>query len=196
MFEAKEITFKPTIFSKVHKLIIDPEFIEFHKSPDKEPLRFSKLEIDSIRYSIRRFSVGTNYFIDIKNAEGKIITYQVQSILNIKYETLKKKYYYVLNSILEYYFIDIINLYCKRLDDNLQFSILNIHFNSKGVALKEKYEITWEHLGLKLYGRYLTVFSKDKSGLYQTFDFSLDWNTTVVYNVIRSALKAHGLLDG
>jgi hypothetical protein len=198
MVERKEIIFKPTIFSAQHKLILDNEFIEFYKSPeDKDPIRFNRLEIDAIRYGVvgSKFYFGMTFLLVIKSFEGKTIKFHLRSAYSIRNKELRTKYNLVLNTVISYYLSDTIYQYCKMLDDKTSFSMLNIHFSEHGITLRKEYEIKWQDLGFKIYGRYLTMFLKSKPEINKTLDFVYDWNTVVVYNVIRSALKAKGLLN-
>jgi hypothetical protein len=201
MKERKEIKFKPTFFSKEHLLIFDPEFIELYTSPnDNDPVRFSKFEIDAFRFGvtwIRGYKTifGRVNCIDIKSSTDEIIKIRLTSLYKIRLKQLQKKYSDILNSILQYYMSDIVGNYLRLFNHKQPFSILNVHFNQNGIQLNDKNNIEWNDVDLKSHTRYVGVSSKLNRNIYKGFDHWEEWNSLVLYNVIRLVLKNKNLLN-
>ena len=196
MNETKEIIFKPAFFSRKQKLILNAEFIEFFKSPDdKTPIRFSKLEIDGMRFGIRwirgyQFYIGRIYCVDIKNTAGAIIKFRLKSIYKINTNQLRKKYSIVLNTIFRYYFNEAIVQYLKMFTYKQPFFILNVQFKQDGILINEKNDfISWADIETRSYTTYYTISSKSKPGFYKAFDYIEDWNVWVLYSVLSNILK-------
>jgi hypothetical protein len=200
MDEVQEIIFKPTFFSDEQKLILNPEFIKFYKSPeDVNPIRFSKLEIDGFRFGVKwlrgyQLVFGRIYCIDIKSATDTIIKIRLTSVYKIRVKELHKKYRLIVNAILQYYASKLVSQYLKLFNYKQPFSILNVYFSQLGIVLNDEYNIEWNNIDVRTYTRYVAISTKNKSEIYKAFDYMEEWNTLVLYNVLRLILKSKNLL--
>jgi hypothetical protein len=195
MNERKEITFKPTVFSKEHKIILDPEFIEFYNDEnDANPVRFSKFEIDGFRFGLRRvsgyqFYIGRVYCVDIKSVTSKTISIRFKTMYKINLKQIHEKYSIAINTVFKYYFHDTVFQYVNMFNNKQTFSILSIQFDQKGILITNKNEfINWEEIEIKPYTRYFTILSKSKQDFYKTFDYMYEWNAWVLYTIIKQIL--------
>ena len=195
MSEAREIKFKPAIFSKERRIILHPEFMEFYKSPeDTEPVKFSKLEIDAFRFGIKwlrgyKLIFGRIYCVDIKSATGNIIKIRMTSVYKIRAKKLHEKYSSLINIILQYYASEMVAHYLKMFNYKQPFSILNVHFNQSGIVINDKQNIDWNNMDVRTHTRYIAVSTRNKSDIYKAFDYIEEWNTLILYNVLRQILK-------
>ena len=200
MDEAQEIIFKPTLFRDEQRLILNPEFIEFYQSPeDINPIRFSKLEIDGFRFGVKwlrgyKIVFGRIYCVDIKSATEIIIKIRLTSVYKIGIKQMHKKYNLIIGAILQYYVSELVGQYLKLFNYKQPFSILNVYFNQLGIVLNNKFNIEWNDIDVRTYTRYIAISSKNKSEIYKAFDYIEEWNTLVLYNVIRLILKSKNLL--
>ncbi len=200
MDETQEIIFKPTFFSEAQKLVLNPEFIEFYKSPeDINPIRFSKLEIDGFRFGVKllrgyKLVFGRIYCVDIKNTNETIIKIRLTSVYKVGIKQMHKKYNLIIGAILQYYASELVSQYLKLFNYKQPFSILNVYFNQLGIVLNDKYNIEWNNIDVRTYTRYVAVSRKNKPEIYKTFDYIEEWNTLVLYNVLRLILKSKNLL--
>jgi hypothetical protein len=200
MDEVQEIIFKPTFFSDEQKLVLNPEFIEFYKSPeDVNPIRFSKLEIDGFRFGVKwlrgyQLVFGRVYCVDIKSTTGTIIKIRLTSVYKIRVKNLHKTYNLIVNAMLQYYASELVNQYLKLFNYKQPFSILNVYFSQLGIVLNDKYNIEWNNIDVRTYTRYVAISTKNKSEIYKAFDYIEEWNTLVLYNVLRLILKSKNLL--
>ena len=201
MSESTEITFKPTFFTKRQKIVLNPDFIEFYQSPeDRNPIKFSKLEIDGFRFGVRwvsgyQFYIGRIYCIDIKNTAGKIIKVRLKSMYKINVKQLRKKYNVITNTVFKFYFTDSVLQYLKAFNYKQPLSILNVQFNQTGIIVDNKHDIEWNNLDIKSYTRYIAISTKENSNIYKPYDYIIDWNVWVLYNVIKQILKNKKLLN-
>lgn len=200
MDETQEIIFKPTFFSEAQKLVLNPEFIEFYKSPeDINPIRFSKLEIDGFRFGVKllrgyKLVFGRIYCVDIKNTNETIIKIRLTSVYKVGIKQMHKKYNLIIGAILQYYASELVSQYLKLFNYKQPFSILNVYFNQLGIVLNDKYNIEWNNIDVRTYTRYVAVSRKNKPEIYKAFDYIEEWNTLVLYNVLRLILKSKNLL--
>jgi len=131
MDEAQEIIFKPALFRDEQRLVLNPEFIEFYKSPeDINPIRFSKLEIDGFRFGVKwlrgyKIVFGRIYCVDIKSATEIIIKIRLTSVYKIGIKQMHKKYNLIIGAILQYYASELVGQYLKLFNYKQPFSILN-----------------------------------------------------------------------
>ncbi|MEP6466641.1 MAG: hypothetical protein ABJB05_10070 [Parafilimonas sp.] len=161
---------------------------------------FSKLEVDAFRFGIKwlrgyRFIFGRVYCIDIKSATETIIKIRMTSVYKINVKKLHEKYYTLLNIMLEFYASEMVGQYIKTFNYKQPFSILNVHFNQSGIRLSDKYDIPWNDVDVRTHTRYVAISTKTTTDIYQTFDYIEEWNTLVLYNVLRQILKAKNLLN-
>jgi hypothetical protein len=200
MDEVQEIIFKPAFFGDEQKLILNPEFIEFYKSPnDVNPIRFSKLEIDGFRFGVKwlrsyKLVFGRIYCVDIKSTSETIIKIRLTSVYKIRAKELHKKYNLIVSAMLQYYASELVSQYLKLFNYKQPFSILNVYFNQLGIVLNDKYNIEWNNIDVKTYTRYVAISTKNKSEIYKAFNYMEEWNTLVLYNVLRLILKSKNLL--
>ena len=199
--DRKEIKFQPTLFSKEHKLILDSEFIELYRYPeDREPTRFSKLEIDAFRFGVKwirgyRTIFGRTNCIDVRSSTDEVISIRLTSIYKIRLRKINEKYKLIINIILNYYASEIINHYLRLFEIRQPFSILDVRFNQPGIQLNDKIKIDWDDVDVKTYTRYVAISSRSKPDVYKGFQYLEEWNSIVLYNVIRMILKNKNLLS-
>ncbi|HEY2726489.1 MAG TPA: hypothetical protein VGI61_04915, partial [Parafilimonas sp.] len=139
---------------------------------------------------------GRVYCVDIKSATGSIIKMRMTSVYKINIKKLHAKYKSLLNIILEYYASEMVGQYLKLFNYKQPFSILNVHFGQLGIVLNDKYNIEWNNIDVRTYTRYVAISTKIKSDIYKAFDYIEEWNTLVLYNVLRLILKNKNLIRG
>jgi hypothetical protein len=190
MSKSIELLVRPTIFDKEKTLIITPEFIEFDNT------NLSKFEISELRYGVKaikgyRFRIGRIYCIDVKNFTGTIVKIRLKSIYRINKKKLGQKYKIIVEALFENFFNDMSNSFIKNFYDGIEFDLAGIKFKKEGILIDKKSEIiSWEDLGTKNYSTYYFMFSKSNPNKYKAVNYLTDWNTSVLYSVSRTILKA------
>jgi hypothetical protein len=199
MEQKLNLTFKPTFLHKQEHLIIENDFIQL--TTGSKTIRFLKEEIESFRYGVKgirgyKFYIGRIYCIDVKSKENQIISLRLKTLYRIRKKTMEDKYSNAINSISKTFFFDIINYYVKQFNEVKDFEIEGIKFIKIGIVLDGKNNLLlWKDIGLKKYSYYFTIFSKTNQQNYKIFEYKIDWNAYVVYNVIRLILKNKGLFE-
>ena len=196
-----QLIVKPSIFDRPRPLVIDPNFIEFDDTEliNTKPTKFLKEELTGIRYGIKwirgvYFYIGRVYCIDLKNISGKVIKIRFKSLYGIRRSELNKKYFQIINTLLDFFFDDISRNYLQQFSNNKNFEIAGVKFLIGGVFLDNKTDlISWEDLGTKSYQSYYSLYSISNPNKYKAFEYLTNWNTAILYSVSRQILKNKGL---
>lgn len=189
------IPLKETVFDKENTLVITGESIEYKKAS------LSKLDIDEIRHGVKKFIwfdgiyFGRKYCIDVKSHSGTVIRIRLQSAYGIRRKRLYKKYRIIVDALWENYMRDVAENFVNFYKNKIDFDLLGILFSQAGIQLSKQSDlIPWEDVGTKNYYRYYAIFSKENPTIYKAFYYLEDWNTSILYYVSRSILKAKKLV--
>ncbi|MGC4039782.1 MAG: hypothetical protein QM710_03030 [Flavobacterium sp.] len=188
------------------KLVINPGFISFEDS-DRVTVSDTRLEKDSIsdyRFGMRwiRFRIvyGRKYEIFIRNNENKVIRIVFKSYFGRKKQELHMLYNEILDRLWEGYFTEIIEDYIKRHKSGEIFSVGSVLFNGEGVTIstgifdKTKVLIHWENVRTRNYATYFSIYSSENpSKINRGYSYLDDWNTAVLYSVLRTMLREKGI---
>jgi hypothetical protein len=192
-----EYTVRSTILDRSRLLVIDPEYIEFDDQNlvSATPTRFQKSEIEGLRYGVKgihgyRFRIGRIYCIDVRDVSGRIIKIRLKSVYRVRRKLLGDKYQEITNSLLKYYFHDMIRGYLQQYQEGQSVELLGVKLNSHAVLFDEKVGwVSWGFLGTKRYWHYYTLYSEESPDNYRAFVFLDDWNAGVLRGLIEVILK-------
>lgn len=194
MAQSLTLNLKETIFEKETTLIISPESIEYQNES------LSKFEIDEIRYGVKfirgySFYIGRIYCIDIKSVSGTIMKIRLKSLYSIRKKRLGEKYNAILQALWGNYMWNVAESFINIFKSKNDFDLLGIIFTQDGVMFNKKSDlIPWEELGTKNYSGYYAIFSKTNHNNYKAFYYLEDWNTAILYSVLRYILNAKKLI--
>ena len=196
-----EYTVRSTILDQSRLLVIDPEYIEFDDQNlvSATPTRFQKSEIEGLRYGVKgihgyRFRIGRIYCIDVRDVSGRIIKIRLKSVYRVRRKLLGDKYQEITNSLLKYYFHDMIRGYLQQYQEGQSVELLGVKLNSHAVLFDEKVGwVSWGFLGTKRYWHYYTLYSEESPDNYRAFVFMEDWNAGVLRGLIEVILKEKSL---
>ncbi|MFM9986993.1 hypothetical protein, partial [Flavobacterium sp.] len=159
-------------------------------------------EITDYRYGVKwirgfEFTIGREYQIFIKNQENKIIKINFKSFYGINKNLHFKNYSGILNSLWNFHFNKIASDFIEKFKNNEQFSIGNVHFSDENIIIetnsilkKKQNIILWKDLRTKDYRTYFAIYSQENpSNINQCYNYKDDWNTAILYTVIRTILK-------
>ena len=192
-----EYTVRSTILDRSRLLVIDPEYMEFDDQNlvSATPTRFQKSEIEGLRYGVKgihgyRFRIGRIYCIDVRDVSGRIIKIRLKSVYRVRRKLLGDKYQEITNSLLKYYFHDMIRGYLQQYQEGQSVELLGVKLNSHAVLFDEKVGwVSWGFLGTKRYWHYYTLYSEESPDNYRAFVFLDDWNAGVLRGLIEVILK-------
>lgn len=189
------------------KLIVNQEFVQFENS-DLYSIpftRFKKEEIVEYKFGIHwmqyKFVFGREYLIYIRNTDNKIIKINFKTYFGNK----KKEYHILFNEILDllwdFHFKDIIDNFIEKHKKGEDFSIGEVLFTKDFVTIKvngvlnetEK-SIPWDKIKTRNYHTYFVIYSEDDArNINRGFSYLQDWNTSVLYSVLRTLLRDKGI---
>ena len=97
----------------------------------------------------------------------------------------------------KFYFDDITDKYLNRFYKGEAITIGRVIITqdaitiiASGVLKDDKKTISWEHLATKDYRTYFAIYSSiDAAKTNATFSYLKDWNTAVLFSVIRTILR-------
>ncbi len=116
-------------------------------------------------------------------------------------ETLHKLYAEIVDSLWDYYFVHIINDCLEKYNMGEEFSIGDVLFskdfiklNVSGIFNQKRIIIPWEKVRTKNYHTYFSIYSTENAAeINRGYNYKDDWNTSVLYSVIRSILQNKGI---
>ncbi|WP_395077814.1 hypothetical protein [Flavobacterium sp.] len=202
--EFKTIIKRSFLDNSKRQLIINSDYIQFE---DKDLAtdyftKFLSSEIKDYRYGVRwirgaKFTIGRDYQIFIRNNENKIIKINFKSFYGINKSLHFKNYSGILNSLLKFYFNKIASDFIEKFQNQLEFSICNVHFSDKNIMIetnsiikKKQNTILWKDVRTKDYRTYFAIYSQENpANINQCYNYKDDWNTAILNTVIRTILK-------
>ena len=188
-------------------LTISEDFLKFQNKDLKEnPFTiFKKEEIAEYRYGIRwisfRVTYGRDYQIFIRNKKGKILKINFKSFFGQNKKEYYQKYIEILDVLWDNFFAKIAEDFLKKFRNNESFKIGNVDFDEtgitiavSGIAKTTKTKIAWENVRTKNYYTYFAIYSSEMpSEINRGYNYHDDWNTGVLYSVLRTILKSKNI---
>ena len=188
-------------------LTISKDFLKFQNKDLKEnPFTiFKKEEIAEYRFGIRwisfKLTYGRDYQIYIRNKKGKILKINFKSFFGQNKKEYHQKYIEILDVLWNNFFAEIAQDFLKKFRNNESFEIGNVEFDEtgitiavSGIAKTTKTKIAWENVRTKNYYTYFAVYSSEKpSEINRGYNYHDDWNTGVLYSVLRTILKSKNI---
>lgn len=181
------------------KLVIGPQFL-FYGSTNKEVNTENSIaanEIAAYKFGIRWLKLdvtfGRAYKIDIKTTANKITKIRFNRYFSIGATKAHQLYSDILTEINSTYFSDIENNLLSEFNDGKEINIDRVSFNDTGIVIKtdfKKTQLLWDDIRTKDYYSYFAIYSvNDPANTNFTFSYADDWNTTLLYGVLRTLLQ-------
>lgn len=192
----KEFTIVRGLFdTRKRSLIINEDFIRFENKDLKNDL-FSvidKKDIAGVRYGIHfidgyRFTIGREYQIFIRHVSGRELKVFFKLFYRRKLSEKHQLYVDIVDSLWDYFLIDILNNYEKKLHNNELFSIAGIEIAGDRIKFN-KSEILFEDLDLKKYYHYFIVFSKENPHNNKMLYYLKDQDAVIILNLLNNIIK-------
>ena len=107
----------------------------------------------------------------------------------------------IINSLWDLYFKNHVIEFVKEFEAGETFSIGEVNINPEGVIIsvtklfkQEKKLIAWEDVRLKKYATYISIYSNENPMEFNRgYSYKEDWNTFVLYNVIKNILASKNI---
>ncbi|CCB69355.1 Hypothetical protein FBFL15_1272 [Flavobacterium branchiophilum FL-15] len=189
------------------KLILKQEFIQFESNDrvSNPYTTFKSNEILEFRYGMKwitfKLTFGREYFIYIKNNQNKIIKINFRTYFGRKKTEYHNLYGNIIQNIIKFYFDNRVVEYIKRYENKEAFTIGEVKFSVDGVTIQvsgiinhSEKMIAWNNIRTKDYISYFSIYSaEDPSKINRGYSYLNDWNTYVLYCVLRSILNSQGI---
>lgn len=193
--------------NRKRKLILNKSYIQFESNDLKSNLYtiFKKDEIAEFRYGMKwiTFSatIGREYFIYIKNKQAKIIKISFATYFGRKKTEFHKIYSEIISSLNHFYFDEIAENLIKKHEENENIKIgevliLNdsIVIKTSGIMHVSEKSIALENVQTKDFITYFSIYSfENPSNINRGYSYLNDWNTSVLYTVLRTILSKKGI---
>ncbi len=194
--------------SDAHKreLIINENFLKFEDKDTVNPFTtFEGSEITDYRFGIRwiRFELtyGREYQIFVRNNQNKTIKISFKSYFGRKRNILHKLYVDIQNELWSAFFGKMVDEYLEKFEKGIEFStgdvLINkdyIELNVSGIASQKRVRIYWENVRTRNYFTYFSIYSTENpAAINRGYNYKEDWNTSVVYSVVRTILRNKGI---
>tara|TARA_R110000868_G_scaffold29106_5_gene108456 strand:+ start:1866 stop:2504 length:639 start_codon:yes stop_codon:yes gene_type:complete len=184
-------------------LHLHPEFIKFE---DKDLAKnsftiFKSSDIKEFRYGIRwyRYYVvfGREYQFYIRSFNNEVLKIRFVTYFGRKKKEFNVLYENILNSLWDLYFRNQVDEFLNEFDKGESFQIGEVNINTEGVIIKvsgiikqEIKLILWHNVRTHSYASYFSIYSFENSKeINKGYLYKEDWNTYVLYSVVRTILR-------
>lgn len=202
--DSKEFTIRRGITDNYpRKLILEQNQIRFDSKDLKNNsfITFQKDEIAEYNFGVKlmryKFVFGREYVISIRNNDNEIIKINFKTYFGRKKDEYHKLCNEILDSLWGFYFEEIATKYIQKHELGEDIKIGEVIVTKDGLSilstatLKPKNEfIPWEKVRTRSYTTYFAIYSKDDAvNVNRGYSYLNDWNTNVLYGVVKTLLK-------
>lgn len=162
---------------------------------------FKKDQITDYSFGVKwmsyYFVFGREYIITIKNIQNQIIKINFKTYFGRKKKEYNKLYSDIITNLWEYYFEQQASKFIKKNEAGEEFEIGEVIFTEEGIIIKtnstikqKKALIPWEKIRTRNFATYFAIYAVDDAATTNRgYSYLNDWNTDVLYSVIRTILS-------
>lgn len=191
----KEFELTTGLLDRERKLILAKDYIEYENKDLRNDLftRLSKADIVDFKHGIERiiwyeFSVGYVYTITFLSKDNKDLRIIFRDYFGLK-SNYRHTYSEIINTIWEYYFIDVVNLDLDTFFENKELDFKELKVKQSGIEFTDTSQIIdWDEVDFKQYSGYFAVFEKGNPKKHKRFSFN-EWNSERLLSIIRTVKK-------
>ncbi len=190
-----EISFKPTWFHARVKLHFKTNEVIIVKGGKLTSITIENF--NAVKYGVKGirgyyFNIGRKYIFNIKN-NALTSSFEIISMYRFRVHKKTQLFSDIIKSMYTYLLEPVASDYMEKYHNGEELLLNELRITQDGVFLRKEQYVTWENLGVKSYIEYHTLFPIDNPHSYQAFDHAQDWNSPLIYGVIRQFLKERGL---
>jgi hypothetical protein len=185
------------------QLIFNENFLRFENKDlaGNQFTTFQKNQITDYSFGVKwmryYFVFGREYIITIKNAQNQIIKINFKTYFGRKKKEYNELYTNIVTDLWKYYFEQQAINFINKNEAGEEFEIGEVLFTEEGIIIKtnssirqKKALIPWEKVQTKNYATYLAIYAVDDAATTNRgYSYLNDWNTNVLYCVIRTILS-------
>lgn len=184
-------------------LHLHPEFIKFEDkdlSNDSFTI-FNSSDIKEFRYGIHwyryHFVFGREYQFFIRNFNNEVLNIRFVTYFGRKKKEFDLLYENILNSLWNLYFRNQAEDFLYEFEKGKSIQIGEVNINTEGIFItvsgickQEKKLIAWHDVRTHSYITYFSIYSFENSReINRGYLYKEDWNTYVLYSVVRTILR-------
>ena len=158
----------------------------FVKNGDISAFRFGIKEL-----KLYKFSLGREYYIEIKDFRCKITRIKLYSI----YGARRKEYYKIwadlLQNLWDFYFDSHLSYYTELYNIQQFFELSGVTFFPDGIAWDKDNKLPWDKIEIKSYQNYFLIHHADNPRQYKCCVFSIDWNAVILQSLLKDIISEH-----
>lgn len=184
-------------------LHIHPEFIKFEDKDlaNNSFTTFSSSDIKEFRYGIHwyryHFVFGREYQFYIRNFNNEVLKIRFVTYFGRKKKEFNLLYENILNSLWNLYFRNQAEAFLSEFERGESFQIGEVNINPEGIIIivsgirkQEKKLIAWHDVRTHSYITYFSIYSfENPREIHRGYLYKEDWNTYVLYSVVRTILQ-------
>jgi hypothetical protein len=199
-----EVTFtikKGFIATRTLELIINNDFISFDNLIPGTKTVIRKADIAGYRFGMKWIELdlafGREYFIFIQDKYNRSHKINFRTYFGRKIKFHDEQYFSITEALWNFYFDAIVTSYLDKYDSGYEFEIGNVKFSKEGITIRTSKAfsfgsaiIPWEDIRTRSYYSNFSIYSvKDPANINAGYSYANDWNTTVLYSVVRTILR-------
>jgi hypothetical protein len=158
-------------------------------------------ELKGYRFGIRwiefEITYGREFCIFLREGAHNEIKIGIKSFLRRQLEFKGQCYFEILESLWDFYFEQIADEYIARQRNGEDFSIEEVRFSKDHISIpvsgslkNKRVEIPWYRVGTSNFQTYFAIYDKeDAVNVNRGFSYLEDWNTGILYSVVRDILE-------
>ena len=188
------------------QLILNEEFISF-SGRQNDVITFAKNEIAEYSFGIKLMeydiAFGREYIIALRNYKKQVLKINFKTYFGRKKKEYNKLYSEILSAIWNLYFDDLVGEFILKLDNGESITIGEVDIDQSGIYInpsssftKKRVKIPWENVRTSDYATYFAIYdSSSAMEINRGYKYLDDWNTPVLYSVVRTILKRKNIED-
>jgi hypothetical protein len=179
------------------RIIIDDSGVKIERPGAFAPVEFIPIaKLEGFRYGMKwirgyKFPIGRQYFVELKDEGGKVISVNLKSFYGIKrelYGTVIKK---IIDQLWEQYFSNRVNYFHTLIRSGQNFELAGVKFLPEGVSWGNINPIPWEYIALSNYTYYFAIHPKERPKEHKLLYFSRDWNALVAQKMLKKIIEPY-----
>lgn len=160
-------------------------------------------ELSAFKYGIfwirLDLTFGREYRIHIKGKNNEVVKLAYRSFFGKGVGQAHESYSATLQALYQFRFKDVIDDFLNDFKEGHELRIENVSIDDSGLTISNKpfgkpSFIAWEDVRTHDYATYFCIFSAiDPARLNYRFSYLEDWNSAVIYSVVRTILSNKGI---
>lgn len=138
-----------------------------------------------------RFFWGQHFIIDLQHHDDNYTRVKFSSYCGLRVQNYEEAWKDALNHLHQFYFASQVSMYKELLYLKQPFELLGVTFNADGISWGNNGIVPWKQITLSNYQNNFVIHHRQNVRLNIGFDFSRDWNATVLQAMLNYVIEKH-----